>query len=184
VCSGLSPEGAPDSLGDMRRHGGERDGYTKRGALLHDRMLMTRRDRLRPVDLAQPLRGCERSLMPRTKSPSKNRGLPVEPWFESFRDELGAVAVVDPSWPTTAGAMLHEALSDAGAEQFLYPLAAMRLRQFGRRRATGQGFRDEVFWARSEWEMVDVSYGLAKPFDVDSDAAWRVVRTALLGTGA
>lgn len=67
-----------------------------------------------------------------------------------------------------------EALSDASAEQFLNPLVASDLRKFGRDLAS-RCAPERVFWVRSEWDKVDLSYGLAEPFEL-THAGWQTAR--------
>jgi hypothetical protein len=71
-----------------------------------------------------------------------------------------------------------EALSDSAPEQFLNPLAAAHLRRFGRLR-----FKDDWFWVRTEWDDVDICYGLAPNagLETDWDPAWETGDTGDLG---
>ncbi|MEN9796372.1 MAG: hypothetical protein RL653_68 [Pseudomonadota bacterium] len=79
--------------------------------------------------------------------------------------------------------MLLEALSDASAEQFLNPLVASHLRNHGGRLAKAVK-ANKVFWVRSEWEKVDLCYGLADPFKPTPEgwaSSWRTGATGDLG---
>jgi hypothetical protein len=92
-----------------------------------------------------------------------------EDWFDAWRTELAARGAGEcegsiSAWPASLRRMVLEALSDAAPEQFLNPLAASHLRRFGGRLA-GRFAPNHVFWVRSEWNDVDLSYGLALPFE-------------------
>jgi hypothetical protein len=101
----------------------------------------------------------------------------VEKWF-------------DDSWSTTFSEQrelrttLLEALSDSAPEQYINPILASSLRHFGQRLAMKEA-AEQCFWVRSEWEKVDISYGLAEPFDVGAegwDTPWWDGVTGDLGT--
>lgn len=108
---------------------------------------------------------------------------PIERWFAKFGQDLESTPPgPEDAWPTTPLRMLVEALSDASAEQFLNPLVAMHLRRFGSAWARRAGDAGKVFWVRGEWEKVDLSYGLAAPFNhEDWDRAWCDGATGDLG---
>lgn len=98
-----------------------------------------------------------------------------ESWFDAWRDALDA--------QSTIRSLVLEALSDASAEQFLNPLVANSLRHFGGELAARLAPK-RVFWVRSEWEKVDLSYGLAEPFKPTTsgwELAWRAGKTGDLG---
>jgi hypothetical protein len=95
-------------------------------------------------------------------------------WFCRWVDALAAPST-DARWPSPLRRLVAEALSDAAAEQFLNPLVAQHLRRYGASVAEASS-TDRVFWVRSEWEKVDLSYGFARPFEGSSaawDRAWR-----------
>lgn len=95
----------------------------------------------------------------------------LETWFDRWLDALGAPCLADDAaWPGRTRRMIAEALSDASAEQFLNPLVASHLRHFGREHAS-KHTPDRVFWVRSEWDKVDLSYGLSAPFEL-STRSW------------
>ncbi len=114
-----------------------------------------------------------------------------EGWFKEWRAALAQPGEASDS--ATAGhwsgafrvrRAVLEALSDAGAEQFLNPLVASHLRSFGSRIASTSA-PESWFWVRSEWEKVDISYGLApRRFSGESrgwERAWLSGATGDLG---
>lgn len=102
-------------------------------------------------------------------------------WFDRWREELAAPAT--DAWPGSIRRVVLEALSDASAEQLLNPLVASHLRRFGGELARRLA-PDRVFWVRSEWAKVDLSYGLAAPFAPTPrgwNVAWTTGQTGDLG---
>lgn len=98
-----------------------------------------------------------------------------EDWFDRFCSDIDS--------PSPIRRLVLEALSDAGAEQFLNPLAASNLRRYGAAIAAGTD-PDLLFWVRSEWEKVDLCYGLAVPFEPTRrgwNSAWEQGKTGDLG---
>jgi hypothetical protein len=109
-------------------------------------------------------------------TPSSVPQFSLEAWFRSWVDALDAPAEIpEAAWPPSTLRMVLEALSDAAPEQFLNPLVAQHLRRYGTQIAQ-KAKSDRIFWVRSEWEKVDLSYGFAIPFALGArawDAAWR-----------
>lgn len=89
----------------------------------------------------------------------------VERWFPTFLEELGAGDRLGE---------IAEVVSDCAKELHLNVIAARSLRSFGR---SG----NNMFWVRSEWGHVDISYGAAKEAFVDWDKAWTKGATGDLG---
>lgn len=92
-----------------------------------------------------------------------------EAWFDSWRKTLEAPASAGHVWPPSTRRTVLEALSDIGAEQVLNSLVAMHLRRYGSEFAqtlakTLGATQERLFWVRSDWRQVDLSYGLANPF--------------------
>lgn len=109
----------------------------------------------------------------------------IENWFDALRADLGKPSTHDAAWPPTVRRFILEALSDAAAEQFLNPIVANHLRLFGGNVVEKHGMSPErMFWVRSEWEKIDLSYGLALPFTPTSvgwEQAWRAGTSGELG---
>lgn len=106
-------------------------------------------------------------------------------WFDKWREELEhpATTAAEGRWSLAPRRAVLEALSDAGAEQFLNPLIAGHLRRFGGQLAQAHA-PERWFWVRSEWEKVDISYGLATHFSGDSggwNRAWDAGKTGDMG---
>lgn len=107
---------------------------------------------------------------------------PIQTWFETFTRDLRSPQTGMGPWPGSPLAMVLEAMSDASPEQFVNPLVAMHLRRFGASWARERGFVDRLFWVRSEWQKVDLCYGLATPFEGDDfNDAWNRHATGDLG---
>lgn len=107
-------------------------------------------------------------------------------WFVAWRKALGNPArfAHGAEWQLDLRHLVVSALSDASAEQLLNPLVASHLRHYGARWAIENGYQDKTFWVRSEWAKVDLSYGLAEPFDGPSrdwDKAWLDKKTGDFG---
>ncbi|MCC6993525.1 MAG: hypothetical protein IT370_02735 [Deltaproteobacteria bacterium] len=116
-----------------------------------------------------------------------------EAWFDEWLRQLGPAGSALPTgdehdhhWSGSfeVRRAVLEALSDAGAEQFLNPLVASHLRAFGSKLARTTP-PSSWFWVRSEWSKVDISYGLAQtPFAGRSggwEKQWRAGDTGDLG---
>lgn len=107
-------------------------------------------------------------------------------WFVAWRKALGNPArfAHGAEWQLDLRHLVVSALSDASAEQLLNPLVASHLRHYGARWAIENGYQDKTFWVRSEWAKVDLSYGLAEPFDrnlLSWNRAWLDGKTGDLG---
>ena len=110
----------------------------------------------------------------------------LEAWFDQWRvaiDRHESPSAEGAVWPPSTRRAVLEALSDASAEQFLNPLVASHLRRFGALHARLVA-PERMFWVRSEWEKVDISYGLATPFRPGPrawDNAWASGATGDIG---
>ena len=107
----------------------------------------------------------------------------VNSWFDAWRSALAirhALAQdADDQLPLRETVL--EALSDSSAEQCLSPLLARHMRRFGRRYFEASGL---WFWVRSEWEKVDLCYGLAPSAGFPNwnwNTAWTAGHTGDLG---
>lgn len=76
-------------------------------------------------------------------------------WFPHFVDAVRA-----------DGAWYAEMMTDSARENLLNSVTAQHMRQYGRRSM------GELFWARCEWELVDISFGLAKQRFAWTPKAW------------
>lgn len=103
-------------------------------------------------------------------------------WFDRWLEVLGPpMETADETWPPPLRRLVTEVASDASPEQFLNPLTAAHLRRHGRKLAQDLELSRQ-FWVRSEWEKVDLSYGLAGAFsDNNWDRAWSDHETGDLG---
>ena len=105
-----------------------------------------------------------------------------ESWFKALQIAVTPLQL-NSTWPGSLRRMALEALSDSSAEQFMNPLVAGHLRRYGADLASRYA-PHRWFWARSEWEKVDISYGLSEAFDASRDGwddAWARGVTGDLG---
>lgn len=87
----------------------------------------------------------------------------VEKWFPEFI-----------AWARTRGREFTEIASDCAREELFNSHAAWHMRAFARQFAP-------LFWARCEWDYVDVTFGVAPARFDDWERAWRDRREGELG---